>query len=104
MARTTTKPNDKNPVWSEPLELQLPRGSPRPPLLMVRLWDDDRNDADDPLATTDVRLEPTSVTKGSSSGKCEMGLVGIGRGNRGVKVSFEWERVDDDEGDDEEDA
>lgn len=97
VARTTVKPNEPNPTWSESLTLELPRGSPRPPLLCVRLWDDDLHDADDPLATTDVRLVPLTQEKASSSGSQSVDLVGIGRRNKGVKVSFEWTRVDDPE-------
>ena len=94
-AKTPAEPNQKNPEWSEVLTLELPRGSPRPPLLCVRLWDDDLHDADDPIATTDVRLVPTSEAAGSARGVCEVKLQGIGRKNRGVKISFDWERVDD---------
>ena len=95
VARTPAKPNQKNPEWSEALTLELPRGSPRPSLLCVRVWDDDLHDADDPIATTDVRLVPTSEEAGSARGVCEVKLQGIGRKNRGVKISFDWDRIDD---------
>ena len=38
------------------LTLELPRGSSRPPLLMIRLWDDDVHDEDEALASNDIRL------------------------------------------------
>ena len=106
--RTSSQRNVKNPVWSkstdpnwEPLTLNLPRGSPRPPLLLIRLWDDDLNSEDDALAMTEVRLEPSAPPKsGKSSGKMQLELTGIGRKNKGVKVAFDWERVDDEEEED----
>jgi len=55
--RLPTKPNESSPVWSETVSLGLPRASARPPLINVRLWDDDAGDADDPIASSDVRLD-----------------------------------------------
>jgi len=55
-ARLSTCQNSSNPTWKESVELQLPRASPRPPMINIRLWDDDQSDADDPIASTDVRL------------------------------------------------
>ena len=74
----------------------------RPPLLMVKIWDDDLQDDDDPLATADVRLvakKGAVQDKRRSSGSMEVKLTGIGRGNKGCKISFDWERVDDGEDD-----
>ena len=76
--------------------IDLPHGSPRPPLLEIKVWDDDLHDADDPLATVDLRLVREMSLKRTgltSSGKHEVALTGIGVKNRGVKVSFEWELV-----------
>lgn len=94
-AKTTSKFNDPNPKWREELSLELPRGSPRPPLLQVYLWDDDLTNEDDPLATTDVRLEPSDAKAATAGGMVEVALVGVGKKNKNVKVSFEWERIDD---------
>jgi len=54
--RLPTQPNSHNPTWTETCALELPRASPRPPMINVRLWDDDMNMDDDPIASTDVRL------------------------------------------------
>ena len=64
----------------------------------VRLWDDDLHDADDPLATTDVRLVAATVEANRSSGKQKAFLTGIAKKRYGVEVEIEWERIDDDEG------
>lgn len=46
----------KNPQWPDRLTLRLPRGSPRPPLLRVVLWDQDFTNADDPVGIAEAPL------------------------------------------------
>lgn len=56
---TSTKMNERNPVWDdEVLELVLPGGTPRPPRVLVRVWDDDKKADHDPLASAELQLEP----------------------------------------------
>ena len=94
-ARTATKPNDPNPEWAEELCLSLPRGSSRPPLLHVQLWDDDLKKSDDPLALAETRLVPASALK--TRGEMEVVLTGMLGKARGVTVVFEYEWADDDD-------
>ena len=57
-ARTTHVMNATNPVWEgEVLELLLPAGTPRPPRVLVRVWDKDFTQASEPLASTEMQLE-----------------------------------------------
>ena len=42
------------------LKLTLPAGTPRPPTVLVRLWDDDLTKRDEPLAAAEVPLEAGS--------------------------------------------
>ena len=49
--------NTSDPDWGDlTLSLDLPRGSCRPPLIALELWDSDVQDDDDPLAFGDFRL------------------------------------------------
>lgn len=57
-AKTTHKMNEVNPVWEgEELEIDLPAGMPRPPRVLVRVWDKDFNQASEPLASSELQLE-----------------------------------------------
>ena len=58
MARTTVKGNSAHPVWEgEEFTLTLPAGTPRPPSILVRLWDDDVTKPDEPLAEAELQLD-----------------------------------------------
>ena len=87
-AQTTTMPNQVDPAWpDEVLEIVLPAGTPRPPRVLVRVWDNDQTKDDDPLASLAVQLEP-------NGGKFEH-LVLKGRaGLPDVEVSFEYTMLD----------
>ena len=92
--RLPTKPNEANPKWSETVALELPRASSRPPLINVRLWDDDVGDADDPIGSTDVRLT------GGSEGVMEIELPirkGLVKKPKKVKASFKFKILVDPE-------
>ena len=89
-ARTPSSENKPATDWSDALTLQLPKGSPRPPLISVRLWDDDLHEADDPLATADFRLATAEEQGGDAnkvSGRVSGELVGL-RKVQNVAVSF----------------
>ena len=61
VAQSSVVPNAANPVWQdEVLKLTLPAGTPRPPTVLVRLWDDDLTKRDEPLAAAEVPLEAGS--------------------------------------------
>ena len=56
-AQTSTVMNCTDPSWpEETLEIVMPAGTPRPPKVLVRVWDDDKN-ADDPIASAEIQLE-----------------------------------------------
>ena len=56
-AQTPVIDNSEEPDWGPlSITLELPRGSSRPPLVAVQLWDDDVLDEDDALAFNDIRL------------------------------------------------
>jgi hypothetical protein len=55
-AQTKEMMNETNPCWPETLSLNLPVGSPRPPLLQICLWDKDFGNPDDSIASHDIRL------------------------------------------------
>ena len=57
---TPAMPNTTKADWGQlVLQLHLPRGSARPPLLAIGLWDDDVKNDDDALAFEDTRLSQT---------------------------------------------
>lgn len=87
-AQTSTAPNSTDPVWEgETLSIVLPAGTPRPPKVLVRVWDDDVTKSDEPLASAEVQLEP-------GEGACE-GLVLAGRaGLPDVTISFTYAVAD----------
>ena len=89
-AQTSVIQNDPNPKWpDEVLEIVLPAGTPRPPRVLVRVWDDDRSKSDDPIASAEVQLEP-------NAGKCEQ-LVLKGRdGLKDVLIDLEYKMVEPD--------
>ena len=89
-AVTPTMPNTATPDWGElELELALPRGSARPALLTIGLWDNDVKDADDALAFEDVRLS-------AGGGEHSVKMVGSkGSGCKHVTVSFTVAVVED---------
>ena len=48
-AQTSSIQNSTDPSWDgEVLEVVLPSGTPRPPRVLVRVWDDDVTKSDDP--------------------------------------------------------
>ena len=58
-AQTSVVQNATDPVWEdEVLSIVLPAGTPRPPRVLVRVWDDDVSKSDDPLASAELQLEP----------------------------------------------
>ena len=75
-------------AWEgETLSIVLPSGTPRPPKVLVRVWDDDMSKSDDPLASSEVQLEPLG-------GKCE-GLILKGRGGLSdVTINFEYKMIE----------
>lgn len=83
-AQTSAIKDSANPSWpDEVLSIVLPAGTPRPPRVLVRVWDDDVSKSDDPIASAEVQLEP----KGGSFEK----LVLKGRdGLPDVTISFEY--------------
>ena len=87
-AQTGTVQNSVNPVWQdEVLEIVLPAGTPRPPRVLVRLWDDDVSKSDDPIASAEVQLEP-------NEGSFEK-LALKGRGDLpDVLISFEYKMIE----------
>ena len=84
MKKTSAIKDSANPSWpDEVLSIVLPAGTPRPPRVLVRVWDDDVSKSDDPIASAEVQLEP----KGGSFEK----LVLKGRdGLPDVTISFEY--------------
>lgn len=70
------------------LTLELPRGSARPPLLALGLWDEDTRSNDDALAFEDVRL---NAAGGVHTVKL-IGRKGSGMGKH-VHVEFKAEFV-----------
>jgi hypothetical protein len=70
------------------LALALPRGSARPPLLAIGLWDEDTRSDDDALAFEDVRL---NAAGGVHTVKL-IGRKGSGMGKH-VHVEFKAEFV-----------
>jgi hypothetical protein len=87
-AQTSTIQNAENPKWpDEVLDIVLPAGTPRPPRVLVRIWDDDKGKSDDPLASLEVQLEPFG-------GKCEQ-LALKGRGDLpDVLIDFEYKMLE----------
>jgi len=77
--RTNFVPNSANPVWEDVVELKLPAGSPRPPLIFARVWDNDVTKEDEAIASDEIRL-----TAGEE-GTVEVPLKG---NNEGVTLSF----------------
>jgi len=90
--QTPPQPNVVRPSWRESRTLSLPHGQSRPCLLQVYLWDDDKDDDDDPLATSDVRLGTRTDFR---RGTIDVELRGVGRGNGDVTLQFDYELVDD---------
>ena len=84
-AATPTMPNTTKPDWgSLELSLPLPRGSARPPLLALGLWDDDVHSDDEALAFQDVRL-----AEGKGAAEHSVKMIGRkGSGCKEVVVSF----------------
>ena len=71
------------------MALQLPRGSARPPLLEIGLWDDELKNEDDALAVAEVRLS-------QDGGAHSIELIGRkGSGCKRVRVSFVVSMVED---------
>lgn len=57
-AQTSVVKNSVNPSWpDETLSIVLPAGTPRPPKVLVRVWDHDWTNAHDPIASAEVQLE-----------------------------------------------
>lgn len=83
--------NETDPEWGdESVALALPHGQSRPALFRIMLWDDDCKTDDDALATTDWR-----ATGDGASGSAAITLVGVGRGNKSVDLTFDYTLVDD---------
>ena len=94
-AATPAQPNTEAPDWGElAITLELPRGSARPPLLTVRLWDDDVHDDDDALAQQDVRL---ALGEGGAAAPQEVTLTGRKGVCKEVPMSFTATLVEDKE-------
>ena len=86
--------NESNPKWKETVALELPRASSRPPLINVRLWDDDVGDGDDPIGSTDVRLT------GGSEGVVEFHLPirkGLVKKPKKMRATFKYKIIVDPE-------
>lgn len=90
-AQTSIVQNCVNPSWpDEVLEIVLPAGTPRPPRVLVRVWDDDVAKSDDPIASLEVQLQPLA-------GKFEK-LALKGRGNLpDVLIDFEYKMIEPEE-------
>lgn len=59
-AQTATIMNDADPVWEgEVLQIRLPAGTSRSPKVLVRVWDEDETQADEPIGSTEVLLDPS---------------------------------------------
>ena len=87
-AQTSSIQNSTDPSWDgEVLEVVLPSGTPRPPRVLVRVWDDDVTKSDDPLASLEVQLEP-------NGGSFE-GLMLKGRGDLpDIAINFEYKMIE----------
>ena len=86
-----TAPNVKKASWEgTALVLDLPKGSPRPPLVAVMLWDAELHAADDAHASADVRVE---AGPGAARGTHTARLDGR-KPFKGVSVSFDFEMTD----------
>jgi hypothetical protein len=83
MATTPAIPDTTKPNWGDlELALPLPRGSARPPLLGIGLWDDNVKTDDDALAFLEIRLP-------NDGGEQSVKMVGRkGSGCKHVNVSF----------------
>lgn len=91
-AQTSTVMNDVNPSWKdEVLEIVLPAGTPRPPRVLVRIWDDDMKKSDDPIASLEVQLEPLGGSFEKLALKGRSGLPD-------VMISFEYKMIEVAEG------
>ena len=75
-------------MWEgEVLSIVLPAGTPRPPRVLVRIWDKDFTNANDPIASAEVQLEPL----GGSFQK----LTLTGRdGMSDVQIDFTYEMIE----------
>ena len=84
VAATPPQPNIAMPTWEGvTLPIRLPSGSPRPPLISVQLWDEQR-EAQEALASADVRLD--DAAQGEISEMTLTGRIGF----KDVRVSFAW--------------
>lgn len=83
VATTPAIPDTTKPNWGDlELALPLPRGSARPPLLGIGLWDDNVKTDDDALAFLEIRLP-------DDGGEQSVKMVGRkGSGCKHVNVSF----------------
>ena len=92
-AETSERMNAVNPEWAETITIACPRGSPRPPLFQVCLWDKDYGNPDDSLASDDVRLPLDEDTdewaQCATEGEVKMKLVGH-KPFPDVSVSFKY--------------
>jgi len=98
-AETSERMNATNPEWTETISIACPRGSPRPPLFQVCLWDKDWGNPDDSLASDDVRLPLDESTEEwaqcATEGEVTMTLVGH-KPYKDVKVVFKYRvKLDD---------
>jgi hypothetical protein len=92
-AQTQEIMNDVNPCWPETLSLNLPLGSPRPPLLQVCLWDKDFSNPDDSIASHDIRLPLDEAAEEwracPEEGAIDMTLVGH-KPFKDTKIHFKY--------------
>ena len=96
-ARVPAQPGVKDAKWDGvTLSVALPKGSPRPPLLSIRMWDDDLHEQDKALAKAEVRL--SEAREGLVAAK----LQGLKKVVKDVKVTFRFQIVEDGAGGEEE--
>ena len=81
--RTATMPDVTNPVWPTCPGMRVPPGTPRPLLLLIRLWDEAHPQGTEPLASAHVRLGE------AIEGGIETVLAGR-LGQKDVKVTFHF--------------
>ena len=91
--RTTSLRDDRNPVWDETLELEVPydfvNGEMRVEVMDCDEIDDGMNE-DDPLGGVDVEVGRGEEERLEYSGKFEQMIDGAGT-LRAFRISFKWE-------------